>query len=166
MNRIGMLVLALSTLAISACDSQKVEESPMGNAMMDEVRPHEAAVAPTSRRVREADCLNELLPSIGLGNDFSIVRVGDTNAGCEIAGNGSQAAEEVIGTLSDALSSKGYALQDSVGAKGGTRLTLVSPDGLAVSALIRGAAVGDSGEGGVQSSRVDLHWYAPDRLKD
>lgn len=168
MNRMGMFTLILSALAVSACDSNRTDEPSLGGAEVDEVRPQDTVAASPSRLVREADCLNELLPSIGLGNDFVIVRAGDTDAGCEFAGSGSQSEEEVIGSLSDLLSQKGYSLQDSVGAKGGTRLSLVSPDGLAVSALIRSAAAGSGGEGeGVgQGSRLDLHWYAPDRLKD
>lgn len=165
MNRVGVLLIAMSAFAISACDSRKVEkpqaESQAGGAA-DEVVANESEI----RRVHESDCLEELLPSLALGSDVSVTMSGDTAAGCEFSGTVVRAPEELASTLSSALSRKGYSLEDSVGAKGGTRLTYSASDGLAISALVKGIAAGEGSGTGISSSRLDLHWYDPERLAD
>lgn len=167
MKRLGPLVFALSTIALSACDSNKTD---VASADRTEVAQGEADAAPAAqhlaRRVHAADCQSDLLPSLGLASDFSIARSVDTAAGCELAGSTQETAEVVMAKLSDALSREGYSLRDSVDAKGGTRLSFVSPDGLAVSALVRSTPLNVGGEGEVQSARLDLHWYDPARLED
>ena len=165
MNRVGVLLIAMSALAMSACDSRKVEE-PQLDSQVGGMPKEAAANKPAARRVLESDCLDELLPSLGLGSGFSLTRSGDTVAGCEFAGTADQAAGELATTLSGALSQKDYSLQDSVGAKGGTRLSFTSSDGLAMSALIRDAVTADGEGEGVRGSRLDLHWYDPARLED